>query len=126
MRPVPSAHAEASRRRRRQREAARGRTHRGVGLLGQLLLPHLEASLPLFELLLFKAEITLQLLQPLEGCLNLTPAGRELSESPLLPGPGALGGSIGVLTRQKARVWALRLARGRPEQQDSVPWDFFG
>lgn len=40
-------------------EATRWGTHRGVGLLGQLLLPHLQASLPFFELLLFKAEITL-------------------------------------------------------------------
>lgn len=34
-----------------------GSTHRGVGLLRQLLLPHLQTSFPLFELLLFTAEV---------------------------------------------------------------------
>ena len=35
-----------------------GNTHRGVGLLRQLLLPHLQTPFSFFELLLFKAEVT--------------------------------------------------------------------
>lgn len=53
-----------------------GSTHRGVGLLRQLLLPHPQTSFPFFELLFFAAEVPFKFLQPLKSCFNFAPAQR--------------------------------------------------
>lgn len=48
-------------------------THRGIGLLDEFALPHLQTALPLLQLLFLGAQISLQLLKSLKCGFNLTP-----------------------------------------------------
>lgn len=67
----------------RQRARVRARTHRSVGLLYEFLFPHLEAALSLLQLLLFSAQVSLQLLQAIQSRLNLTPSHRgNITQTP--------------------------------------------
>lgn len=49
-------------------------THWTVGLIEEFALPHLKPTLSLLQLLLFGAQVPLQLLQSLKGGFDLTPA----------------------------------------------------
>lgn len=67
----------------RQSARVRARTHRSVGLLYEFLFPHLEAALSLLQLLLFSAQVSLQLLQAIQSRLNLTPSHRgNITQTP--------------------------------------------
>lgn len=67
---------------KREKARQRERTHRSVGLLYEFLLPHLQAALSLLQLLLFSAQVPLQLLQAIQSRLDLPPSHKETFHKP--------------------------------------------